>query len=107
MNRFLFVLAAVGLSLTAAAQEAPVETPDVLPAGLGRDETFYVCTACHGSAIVRQQGMTREVWEQTIDIMIQRQQMAPLDAPLRALIADYLAASFPPRRRAPANPFVP
>lgn len=108
MTRFLFVLAAVGLALTAAsAQEAVVETPDVLPAGLGRDETFYVCTACHGSAIVRQQGMTRESWEQTIDLMIQRQQMAPLEAPLRALIADYLAANFPPRRRAPANPFAP
>ncbi|MBM3507303.1 MAG: hypothetical protein FJX64_06195 [Alphaproteobacteria bacterium] len=90
----------------APAQEVP-ETPDALPDGPGRDETFYLCTACHGAAIIRQQGMSRELWDQTIDYMVARQQMAPPDAALRTVIVDYLAATFPPRRRAPANPFLP
>ncbi len=105
--------AAVGLVPAAAlvappafAQEAEVETPDVLPGGPGRDETFYVCTACHGSAIVRQQGMTRELWSQTIDYMVERQKMEPLEAQLRALIVNYLGENFPPRRRIPTNPFL-
>ena len=35
------------------------ESPEEFPAGTGRDETFYACTACHGFRLVAQQGMTR------------------------------------------------
>jgi hypothetical protein len=48
------------------------ESPQDFPAGLGRDETFYACTACHGFKLVAQQGMTRAQWEDSINLMIRR-----------------------------------
>jgi cytochrome c5 len=91
----------------AAAADSPVETPDVLPEGHGRDETFYYCTACHGAAIIKQQGMTRDQWDQSFDWMVDRHKMPVPDPQLRALLLDYLAASFPQRqRRGRPNPFL-
>lgn len=83
------------------------ETPDVLPEGAGREETFYLCTACHGSAIIRQQGMSRQRWDETFDWMIERQRMPDPGAADRATIVDYLATAFPPRQqRGRGNPFL-
>jgi hypothetical protein len=65
-------LAALGLFAPAAAQsQAPVftprdESPEQYPAGPGRDETFYACTACHGFMLVAQQGMSRRQWDETL-----------------------------------------
>ena len=50
-----------------------------LPEGEGRDLAFFACSACHGTAIIKAQGMSRERWSQTIDDMGVRG-MAPLDA---------------------------
>ena len=95
--------------LIAAAAQAHAQehgdTPDNLPAGVGRDETFYACTACHGVAIIVSQGMSREGWDSTIDEMIRRNAMPEPDAADRRLIVDYLAARFPPRTRGRTNPF--
>lgn len=82
------------------------ETPESLPEGPGREETFYGCTACHGTAIIRQQGMTRERWDETLRVMTEKHGMTDYEGELRDLILDYLATNFPPRRRAPANPFL-
>ena len=77
--------------------------------GLGRDETFYTCTACHGFKLVAQQGMTRAQWEDSINLMIRRHNMPPLDARDRGVVLNYLETAYPPR--APAarggwqNPF--
>lgn len=102
----------IGLWLSSASgiaqpvQEA--ETPDVLPAGEGQEETFYICTACHSSALVRAQGMARDAWDRLIDFMQERHNMAPLDAADRKLVVDYLAGAFPPRRQGGfRNPFLP
>lgn len=90
----------------AAAQEAE-ETPEVLPDGPGRDETFYACTPCHGSALMRAQGMTRAQWDATIDWMIERHGMPEMDPADRQLVLDYLAQHYPPRQqRGRANPFL-
>jgi hypothetical protein len=96
----------------AAAPPPPVtvaratdETPEALPDGKGRDETFYLCTACHGTAIIRQQGLTRQRWEETFDWMIEKHRMPDPGAADRALIVDYLAATFPSRQRGRSNPF--
>jgi hypothetical protein len=43
----------------AAAEEGPAEEPSVLPAGPGQEETFYACTACHNTAIIRRSGFPR------------------------------------------------
>ncbi len=93
------------LAPVASLSQGP-EDVDVFPAGVGRDETFYSCTACHGSSIVRQQGMSREQWSATIDYMVERHKMPEPDQALRALIVDYLAGAFPPRQRGRPNPFL-
>ena len=82
------------------------ETPEALPAGKGRDETFYACIACHGMALIKAQGMSRERWDETLDWMIQRHNMPELDKDTRLLVLDYLSAQFPQRQRGPRNPFL-
>jgi hypothetical protein len=83
-----------------------VETPEDLPEGKGRDETFYACVACHGTAIIKAQGMTRERWDATIDWMMERHGMPEIDPGDRTLIVDYLAQAFPSRQRGRPNPFL-
>jgi mono/diheme cytochrome c family protein len=83
-----------------------VETPEDLPEGKGRDETFYACAACHGTALIKAQGMTRERWDATIDWMMERHGMPEIDPADRALIVDYLAQTFPSRQRGRPNPFL-
>jgi hypothetical protein len=94
-----------------AVPQAPAEepeTPEALPAGKGRDETFYACTACHSTAIVRQQGMSRENWDSALQWMTERHGLPEFDKAERELILDYLAAAFPARQRRGFNvPFQP
>jgi hypothetical protein len=98
-------------AVPAAGQSAPEpeqETPEVLPEGKGRDETFYACTACHSTSIVRQQGMSRENWASALEWMTERHGLPKFDTAERDLILDYLAAAFPPReRRGFTSPFSP
>ncbi|TAD89302.1 MAG: hypothetical protein EAZ99_10115 [Alphaproteobacteria bacterium] len=84
----------------------PEETPDVLPEGHGRDETFYFCTSCHGSAVITRTGATRERWDYLLTWMTEVHGMAPLAGSEREMILAYLSTSFPPRRRGPTNPFL-
>lgn len=100
------VAAVLGLSLAQSPARAEEESPEDLPAGKGRDEAFYGCTACHGFAIIRQQGMTRERWDATIQDMQVRHNMSEPDAADRELMLDYLAIAFPPRQRGRPNPFL-
>ena len=87
------------------------ENPEDYPAGAGRDDTFYACTACHGFKLVAQRGMTRRQWEDSLQWMTDRHGMSPLPAKDQKVVLDYLEATFPPR--APAgrggwqNPFAP
>ncbi|GIX09736.1 cytochrome C-552 [Elioraea sp.] len=97
-----------------AAAQAPADIPgaieeiDVLPEGEGREETFYTCTACHNTALIRRSGFTREQWDDLMDWMVTRQNMPPLETDQRKVIVDYLAEHFPPRRTRPGfvNPFM-
>lgn len=79
-----------------------------LPDGKGREATFYTCTACHGVALIKAQGLTRDLWDSSIDLMIEKHRMAPVKPAERAEILDYLAEQFPPRRRGrnADNPFL-
>jgi hypothetical protein len=85
------------------------DTLEDLPEGKGRDVTFYTCTACHGVALIKAQGLTRELWDASIDLMVERHRMPPVKLDERGEILDYLAAQFPPRRpargRGGDNPF--
>jgi len=84
------------------------DTVDDLPAGKGRDTTFYACTACHGVALIKAQGLTRDLWDSSIELMIERHRMPPPKPEERAEVLDYLAEQFPPRRkgRGADNPFL-
>jgi len=80
-----------------------------MPDGKGREVTFYTCTACHGVALIKAQGLTRELWDHTFDMMLEKHRMPPVKPDERAEILDYLSEQFPPRRRARSggdNPFL-
>ena len=101
-----------GAALAQAPQFAPRdENPEDFPAGAGRDDTFYACTACHNFKLVAQQGMTRRQWEDSLQWMTDRHGMSPLPAKEQTVVLDYLEATFPPRTPAGRggwqNPFSP
>lgn len=96
----------------AAAAPAPAfvrdadDVPEVMPEGADREEVFYFCTACHGSALIRRQGISRERWDGLLTWMTERHGMAPLEGADRERFLDYLASAFPPRQREYINPFL-
>ena len=62
-----------------------------LPPGPGREEVFYTCTACHSIMLVRQQRLRRDVWDETLDWMVEEQDMPELDPDQRKVTLDYLS----------------
>ena len=65
-----------------------------LPEGPGREQVFYACQACHSLAIVKQQGLDWDSWDETLVWMVEEQDMDPLDPEERKLILNYLATYF-------------
>jgi DMSO/TMAO reductase YedYZ molybdopterin-dependent catalytic subunit len=65
-----------------------------LPPGSGREEVFYSCQACHSLAIVKQQGLSRESWEETLVWMVEEQGMPELETSEQELILDYLSRHY-------------
>lgn len=115
-------LAAAGVFLAAlllaggAAAQTPqfvprTENPEEFPAGPGRDDTFYACTACHNFRLVAAQGMTRRQWEESLQWMYDKHKMPVLPPKEREIVLNYLEATFPPRapvnRGGWQNPFAP
>ena len=84
------------------------DTIEDLPDGKGRETTFYTCTACHGVALIKSQGLSRDMWDSTFDLMLEKHHMPPVKAAERSEIVDYLATQFPSRRRGrnDDNPFL-
>jgi hypothetical protein len=74
-------------------EEAPEEFPD----GPGRDETFYLCTACHNFKLVAAQGLNRRQWDESFQLMIDKHGMANIEGDDRKLVLDYLEKTYPPR----------
>ena len=101
MMTALLSLAVGAASLPARAQQPSfqpnAETPESWPAGEGREETFYQCTACHASGLITRIGMSRAQWSDIIDQMVAKQGMAEPDPKDRAIYLGYLSAAFPPR----------
>ena len=71
-----------------------------LPPGQGRDEVLGFCGACHSMRLVTQQGLSRSIWDEVLDYMVEEQEMAELEPEDRKLILDYLALFYGPDRRA-------
>ncbi len=86
------LLAGWGAPSPASAQEE--EDWQDLPAGPGREEVFYTCQACHSLAIVKQQGLDRYSWDETLVWMVEEQGMEPLDPAELELVLDYLATHY-------------
>jgi hypothetical protein len=116
--RALAVVAALAIMVARppAVAQAPQftprdESPEDFPAGPGRDDAFYACTACHNFKLVAQQGMTRRQWEDSLQWMTDRHGMTPLKADEQKIVLDYLESTFPPRtpagRSGFQNPFAP
>ena len=114
VRRLFLAFALLGLLPgVASAQQAASpfiphdENPEDFPPGPGRDDTFYSCTACHGFKLIAQQGMNRRQWEDSINLMVAKHNMPPLDAKTRETVLNYLEAIFPPRtQRGWQNPFL-
>jgi cytochrome c len=70
-----------------------------LPPGGGREQVFYSCQACHSLAIVTQQGLSREFWDETLTWMVEEQAMPELDEEDRTMVLNYLATNFGPDSR--------
>lgn len=112
-RRLLFGAVGVALCVSAAAAQSFTprdENPEDFPAGAGRDDTFYACTACHGFKLVAQQGMNRRQWDESLSWMTEKHGMPKLDGKERDTVLNYLEVTFPPRAPASGggwqNPFL-
>ena len=67
-----------------------------LPEGRGRDIVFYHCAICHSTRLVLQQRLSREVWDETLDWMVEEQGMNELERGARKMVLDYLSTYLNP-----------
>ena len=68
-----------------------------LPRTEGVDTVLAQCTYCHSAALVMQQRLSRERWDERVDWMIAERGMPEPDAGDRKAILDYLAEHFSDR----------
>ena len=67
---------------------------DGLPPGAGREEVYYACQSCHSLSIVKQQGLDRQSWDESLVWMVEEQGMPELETEERDLILDYLSSFY-------------
>lgn len=102
MNRLLATSRAVlavaafcGLFCAMGAERAYAETDELAQMGLppdkGRDEVEAYCGACHSLKIVAQQGLSRADWVESLQWMVEEQEMDPLEPADYKLVLDYLS----------------
>lgn len=81
---------------------APQSTPnpefDNLPDGVGAEETYYQCIACHSTAIIRQQNLTDARWDYLWTWMIKEQGMYDPEDETKEIILTYLKTHFSSER---------
>lgn len=75
-----------------AQSDRPPGNPELgdLPDAPGAEETFYMCSACHSIALVKQQRITDTRWDYLWRWMIEEQGMADPGEELREVILGYL-----------------
>ncbi len=74
---------------SANAQDSP------LPPGRGVEKVMVYCSICHGLRLVAQQRLSREVWTETVNLML-RWWGNPVPAQDREAIIDYLSEHLGP-----------
>jgi hypothetical protein len=67
---------------------------DNLPDTPGAEQTFYLCSACHSLAIVKQQRLTDARWDYLWTWMVEEQGMPEQTPEDKAAILDYLKRHF-------------
>jgi len=94
----LFALSVIAAISTAAIAQIEDEEPEMalLPIGEGRDDVFYLCSACHSIKTVVQQRLSRDVWDETLDWMVEEQGMPALEEEERQQILEYLSTYVSP-----------
>lgn len=65
-----------------------------LPDGEGAEDTFYQCTACHSTEIIKQQRVTDARWDEMWTWMVETQGMYEPDEDTKKLILTYLKQNF-------------
>lgn len=86
--------AAVGASQVSSSSPTSDPFGPDWPQGPGREITGYACSACHSLAIVKQQGLSRERWDELLEWMVEEQGMTVLNPEHRGLVLDFLAEHF-------------
>jgi len=79
---------------TAASRYDPNDEYSGLPRTEGVETVVAQCTYCHSAALVMQQRLSRERWDERVNWMIAERGMPEPDAADRKVILDYLAAHF-------------
>ena len=89
------VLAEAGTGASETAIDDDPQKWQGLPPGQGREDVFYRCAACHSLMIVRQQGLSRADWDESLEWMVEEQGMTPIeDEATRERVLDYLTKHF-------------
>ncbi|MCT4334341.1 MAG: cytochrome C-552 [Paracoccus sp. (in: a-proteobacteria)] len=91
-----------------AALRAPAQDPEAeisaneelggLPDARGAEDTFYQCTACHSTEIIKQQRITDARWDDLWQWMVDEQGMFEPEPETKTVILDYLKAHFSSER---------
>jgi Spy/CpxP family protein refolding chaperone len=86
---------AVGFALASAVPAAAQHNPlPPLPEGEGRDLVQFHCSICHDLTLVRQQRLSRPVWNRILDDM--KKNGAVFTEEQRQTILDYLSKHLGP-----------
>src|ERR1700692_1556114 len=97
-KRELPKIAVATIAMSAAAAMAAVVAPAVaqnLPNGNGREVVEMICSGCHDLSPITDAGFSREDWETVVKNMIDMG--ATIKPEQVSVIANYLAANFPPK----------
>lgn len=65
------------------------------PEGELAEEVGYFCSACHSTALISQQGLDRQRWDDVLQWMIEDNGMPELDPETYERYLDFLTESFP------------
>ena len=71
---------------------------DNLPDAPGVEDTYYLCSACHSLALVKQQRLTDARWDYLWGWMVEHQGMPEQEPEVRDAILGYLKAHFSAER---------
>ena len=81
-----------------SAAAAPNPEFENLPDTAGVEDTYYMCTACHSTAIIKQQRISDARWDYLWNWMVEDQGMADPGEEMKETILGYLKEHFSSER---------